>query len=179
MDRNIQEEARRYAEQVLHRELDAVAKAYIDGYNSAKGIVDDGDMTYIDLGLPSGTLWATRFVGATEEHPEGCRMVYASALAYNIPTESQWNELMNLPHRIKEGKAIFYGTNGNHLTLQMTGFIHRDKLSIPILVFWLYNPQDGKEESKVAFARYVYNHGWSLQTSELFVGAFTSIIVVK
>lgn len=177
MERNIQEDARKYAEQVLHRELDAVAKAYIDGYNSAKGIVDDGEMTYVDLGLPSGTLWATKFMGATEEHPEGSRMVYADAMRYNIPTVQQVNELSAIPSEIRNNTVTFYGINGNTLSLPVIGYIAAGNLKSN-LAFWVNNSINDAHRISIACYDLIKN-GWGLRFTYVYIGSFISVETVK
>lgn len=70
----------------------AIEKAYIQGYNDAAKehakefikIVEDG-VEYIDLGLPSGTLWAL-------SNPS--RLSYHEAQKINIPTKEQIEELI-------------------------------------------------------------------------------------
>lgn len=70
----------------------AIEKAYLQGYNDAVEenskehikIVEDG-IEYIDLGLPSGTLWALN-------HPKF--ISYHDAQKLNIPTKAQIDELV-------------------------------------------------------------------------------------
>lgn len=174
---------------MLHRELDAVAKAYIDGYNSAKGIVDDGEMTYIDLGLPSGTLWATRFIGATEEHPEGCRMVYEDAKNYHLPTIQQLDELHHCLESKVTGRydgengdtrtANFYGINGNVFSLPIRGFVYRGQLNSYPLVFWLAEKVDDSHNVRVAYDGIWYVDNLKVESKDLFIGSFLSVLTVK
>ena len=75
-----------------------VAQAFADGYRMGyKDREDeipvdlrDGNTEYVDLGLPSGTLWAADY-----EKEEGNRMYipYSRASLLNIPTKDQWKEL--------------------------------------------------------------------------------------
>lgn len=62
---DIENKAQEYALNVLDECINKVKQAYIDGYNAGKAecsptpknITEDG-VTYIDLGLPSGTMWS-------------------------------------------------------------------------------------------------------------------------
>lgn len=181
---NIQNVAKQYAEQMLQKQLDAIAKAYIDGYNRAKGIVEDDNMSYVDLGLPSRILWATRFIGATEERPEGSRMVYADATKYNLPTEEQRAELHTLPFKCVDKNVIFYGINGNTLTLPMTGFIESGKTIGNRLSFWLkdsYVKDDDYHRMWVAddVCDTPPDKWLKQKITSVFMGSFLSVLTVK
>ena len=82
---------------------------------------------FIDLGLPSGTLWATEnetnyypFDGATEKFGD------------SLPTKKQWEELITLCKKewIKNDIHItgykFIGPNGNFIFLPAAGYCNRD-----------------------------------------------------
>lgn len=76
----------------------AIAQAYADGYRD--GYKDreeeipvdlrDNKTEYVDLGLPSGTLWSKEY---ETENGETLYLPYGEAAKYAIPTEEQWNEL--------------------------------------------------------------------------------------
>jgi hypothetical protein len=80
--------------------FNTIAQAYADGYR--KGYKDredeipvnlrDGNTEYIDLGLPSGTLWAKDF---EKDGGNTLFVPYTQAKRYNIPTREQWEELVN------------------------------------------------------------------------------------
>ena len=75
-----------------------VADAYMAGYNAGyqdgyNKVIKDSvteDVEYVDLGLPSGTLWASDYV---KEGDDVLFLPYPEALKYNIPTEEQVDEL--------------------------------------------------------------------------------------
>lgn len=80
---------------------------------------------YVDLGLPSGTLWATEndetnyFHGlySFDEAVEDC--------GDRLPTRDDWQELLdNVPHSFNKERAglLFTARNGNELFLPITGF---------------------------------------------------------
>lgn len=56
-----------------------------------------GDNNYVDLGLPSGTLWAKCNYGALTETDYGEHYTFdeAQKLPINVPTKEQFNELYN------------------------------------------------------------------------------------
>ena len=76
----------------------AIEQAYIDGYregykdreNEIPVVLTDGNVEYVDLGLPSKTLWTTDYV---KEKDKILYLPYCEAKKYNIPTKEQWEEL--------------------------------------------------------------------------------------
>ena len=78
--------------------VNAVAKAYEDGYRDGYRAREselpvnilDGTTEYVDLGLPSGTLWSKNY---EREGDDLKCLPYDTAITYNIPTRDQWNEL--------------------------------------------------------------------------------------
>lgn len=76
----------------------AIAQAYLDGFRDGyearknkeeAGFVGD-DMEYVDLGLPSGTLWAK---DPLKDDNENCLLTFDDANMLNIPSAEQWDEL--------------------------------------------------------------------------------------
>lgn len=183
MDKIIEELANRCAINVLSEQIDKVKQAYIAGYNEAKGIVVEDNVTYIDLGLQSGTLWATKFIGATEEKPEGCRMVYEDAKKFLLPTAEQFLELSRLPYKINETTIDLYGCNGNILSLPLCGFIQNGDLVANNIHLWLRDEKT-TEWNSVNVGRYfgkyhgvdVNNYGF---VSLLFIGNLLPVLTVK
>ena len=92
MDSN---KAKEYAESKVNDALkQVVADAYMAGYNAgyqdgidkvAKDSVSE-ETEFVDLGLPSGTLWASDYV---KDGDEVLLLPYPEALKYNIPTKEQ------------------------------------------------------------------------------------------
>lgn len=97
----LREKANCYAEENVIKVLkEAFVKVYFDGYRA--GYLDREDeipvdiirnkLEYIDLGLPSGTLWASDYVRLDNE----IRVFpYNVAALLNIPTHDQWKELIS------------------------------------------------------------------------------------
>jgi hypothetical protein len=124
---NLKSMAEQYAISVLQDQINTIAQAYIEGYNKSRAVVVENDIEYIDLGLPSGTLWATKFL-----NNEG--MVYCDAESYKLPTKEQYGELRKLKWRlVNNSYVIIKGLNGNEITLPSSSF----------LTFWLAGQEPG------------------------------------
>jgi|GEM_PF-5087712 len=134
---NVKSMAEQYAISVLQDQINTIAQAYIEGYNKSRAVVVENDIEYIDLGLPSGTLWATKFL-----NNEG--MVYCDAESYKLPTQEQYGELRKLKWRlVNNSYVIIKGLNGNEITLPSSYF----------LTFWLAG-QKPDDSFKVLVAYY-------------------------
>ncbi len=89
-------------------------QAYISGYEQGNLdsvlIYNIDDVQYVDLGLPSGTLWAEPL---KMKYYNYCyRMFsYKDAKHLNIPTEDQYKELM------ENCQILFEGNGGNAVTI--------------------------------------------------------------
>ena len=75
--------------------------------------------SYVDLGLPSGTLWS--------EENEDCGLIsYEEAMSLygnNLPTKKQWDELTEkCTLSWEECGMLAIGPNGNSIILPVTGF---------------------------------------------------------
>ena len=77
----------------------AIAQAYADGYHDGYNDREEeipvdlraNKTEYVDLGLPSGTMWAKEY------EKKGCGILYLpyiQAKRYNLPTREQWEELV-------------------------------------------------------------------------------------
>ena len=91
------------------------------------------NMEYIDLGLPSGTLWATCNVGANkpEEYGVYCTHDDAMELGVTLPTKEQIEELIKecISVWMKQNGVngcLFTGPNGNTLFLPAAGLYDSD-----------------------------------------------------
>lgn len=93
---NKEELAKQFAEQ-KNAELESIIKeAYLKGYEQAlfdtNKVINIDGIEYVDMGLPSGTLWS--------KHPlwdkgEYIRVNYLEAQNLPIPTKDQWEEIYN------------------------------------------------------------------------------------
>lgn len=134
--------AKEYAEGKVTEALSqVVADAYMAGYNAGyqdgynkvfKDSASEG-VEYVDLGLPSGTLWASSY--AKDENGNVIFLTQAESMTYNLPTNDQWQELINECKWDQKSEknwtvggfyhwhdwAICLGPNGNKITFEKTG----------------------------------------------------------
>ena len=98
---DIKEKAKNYAEGKATIALEQmIADAYADGYKAGyqdrdnelpAAIKEEVNADFIDLRLPSGTLWAKDFL--RDEKGEVLLFTHGEALKYTIPTDEQKDEL--------------------------------------------------------------------------------------
>lgn len=98
---NIEERAAKYAAERANKVFaDALAEAYKDGYrdgyndhkaNPMVELMSDYDeVEYVDLGLPSGTLWSKDYL---RKDGKILCLPFCEAIKLSLPTEEQWKEL--------------------------------------------------------------------------------------
>lgn len=160
--------ANSYAEEnVINVLKESFAKVYADGYRDGYKACEEeipmnlrSDQTeFVDLGLPSGTLWAKDY-----EKSEGKTMYlpFCKANEMGIPTEELWNEL--LEHCKWQGNysstgSTFYGVscigpNGNVIKFRSKGFmkdnkvIDDDEYGGGQIYFWLQDDELNSEHNK-------------------------------
>lgn len=131
MDSN---KAKEYAKSKVNDALkQVVADAYMAGYNAgyqdgvdklAKDSVSE-EIEFVDLGLPSGTLWASDYV---KDGDEVLFLPYSEALKYDIPAKEQVDELREYCEiSIKYDEDDNYvhivrGPNGNSIVFKGHGY---------------------------------------------------------
>lgn len=154
------DKAKEYAEGKINDALNKViVEAYMAGYNSG---YQDGydkvvketssdDIEYVDLGLPSGTLWSSNYV--EDENKEILYVTQEKSKAFDIPTVEQWLELVK-KCRWEQGSeridhtngfyhyhdwAICLGPNGNRIIFEKTGLyeIQTERVRTNEVLFWL------------------------------------------
>ena len=81
---------------------------------------------FVDLGLPSGTLWATYNVGAKRDIEQGDYFTFEEAQKYNCPSKEQIKELIKYTSSIWITKygingRLFIGKNGNFIFFPASG----------------------------------------------------------
>ena len=160
----LKEKANKYAEEnVINVLKEAFAKVYADGYRD--GYKDreeeipvdmrDGKTEYVDLGLPSETLWSTNYETRDDQV---VFLPFKETMSYALPSEDQWKELMsvcrwsyrNVGNLLCEYKCI--GPNGNSLSFFSQGMISADKkIYTKLLFFWLKDNGENVEKNS-AFA---------------------------
>ena len=158
--------AEKYAEGKANEAITkAIAQAYADGFKDGyKAREDeipvdlrDNKTEYIDLGLPSGTLWAADYEkldDKVEYKP------YPGAGNYKLPTEEQWNELKEYCKWEFRFKNIGYnsnkyvielafciGPNGNILRFSPTGSMHASGIvDKDEIFFWIFDSEECLEK---------------------------------
>ena len=128
---NITEKAKAYAEgnslsAITKVIQEAYAVGYKDGYNDglssrdnlSSNDIEDG-VEYADLGLPSGTKWATDFL--MDEKGKVKTLLYEEARNLNLPTPEQFREFVeytrisNSTKNLGEVFTVITGANGNRI----------------------------------------------------------------
>ena len=172
---DIKEKAKAYAEGKAQDAITtAIEEAYVAGYNDG---YNDGfanrkkpdepskykNVNYIDLDLPSGTKWATDYLRKANGEIE--LLDFFNAKAFNIPTQKQFQELIDnteqlMTHRngqlvteflsIKNG-ARFWLPNGCY---KKNGFYDEDNY-----MFWL---KEAFNSQKAIFALGPIIDSWDL-----------------
>ena len=160
---NIIEKADKYADGKANEAITkAIAQAYLDGYrdgyNDREAEIPedfrDNKTTYIDLGLPSRTLWSEDY----EKDGDDCLYLpYERAEYMKLPTSEQLNELLteckfeiewysNEYSFIKQIKCV--GPNGNILRFNTTGkYETDDRISNYDIYFWIEDLDDSTSKN--------------------------------
>ena len=154
----------------------AIAKAYEDGYRDGYRERDeeipvdlrDNKTEYVDLGLPSGTLWAADY-----ERINGNEAIeylpYEKAYLLNIPTKEQWEELLGVcrwNYKCISSKTMYFiciGPNGNTITFPCYGSIQNgESTTYPTYaMFWIHDEEEELEKNAV------HMHYYSRQYKEV------------
>lgn len=115
---------------------DGYKAGYEDGRNSIP--VDNLDDGYVDLGLPSGTLWAKDYV--VNENDEYEMLNYDEAKKYSLPTQEQFEELVancTFDYKCLHNTVLDEG----YLKIKITG---PNKTSIEIVAQGIMGHETGK-----------------------------------
>ena len=128
--KEIKEIATNYAVGKTNDAIDkAIAQAYADGYRDGYKDCEEeipvdlreNKTEFVDLGLPSGTLWSKEF---EKEESNIMFVPFIQAKRYCLPTREQWEELVNCCEKGWYGQLIrFTGKNGETLDFPKTGRI--------------------------------------------------------
>lgn len=166
----------------------AIAQAYADGYRDGYKDRDEeisvnlrNDRTeFVDLGLPSGTLWSADF----EIEGEDVKfLAYNDAEQYDIPTKEQFNELLESckwEFQYISSSARKYtciGPNGNYIVFSSRGYkLAGTKREIEKIFFWV---KSTIENSTKETAYLYYHSGEIKKLEELFSGSMLPLRLVK
>lgn len=159
------DKAKKYAEGKVTEALSqVVADAYMAGYNvgyqdGIDKIAKDSvleETEFVDLGLPSGTLWASDYV-KKDDNDMTFYVTQENGADYEIPTYEQFKELMDeCKWEQKSEKnwtesgfyywhdwAICLGPNGNKITFEKTGLYEAtDSLTRTSEIFFWLNDKE-------------------------------------
>jgi len=158
----LKEKANNYAEENAMCFLkEAFAKVYADGYHDGYKDCEEeipanlstSQTEFVDLGLPSGTLWANDY---ERDENNVVFVPFGDAEKYSIPNAEQWDELANKckweydkAGSFKEAYAI--GPNGKILKFSLSGLIHVNNIVEGGKVFfWISDEKDGEEKNAVS-----------------------------
>lgn len=132
----------------------AYEDGYRDGYNESRETLitniagDAGE--FVDLGLPSGTLWASKNL---EQESNTEFLPYDKAIRFSIPTDEQWEELSNncewVYHYYSDDinimKVRCVGPNGNEIVFFDEGMYKgTERTNLGKIYFWLSVEQTEK-----------------------------------
>ena len=166
---NILEQADKYAEGKANEAITkAIADAYIEGYKA--GYKDreeeipmelrDNKTEYIDLGLPSRTLWSTDYEKLDGDY---LYLPYEKAEYLKIPTKEQWEELKtsckweyDIDNLYDFIRCRCVGPNGQILTFERTGrIITEGNVDEWEAFFWIEDDSDLNEKNSI----HMFNYG--------------------
>lgn len=184
---NIEDKARKFAEGKAMAALDqaireAYAEGYRDGYKDREEEIPlellENKTEFVDLGLPSGTLWASTY----EMSGSSCLYLpFEQAKKYQLPTKEQYQELIDYckwDYRSSNNSFSHYvviGPNGNTIELAATGYYSADKINAWATGYFWLNHED-EEDSTPTAAMF---QGSSKSTSYLFSGYKLPIHLVR
>jgi hypothetical protein len=160
---NIIEKADKYADGKANEAITkAIAQAYLDGYrdgyndreNEIPADFRNNKTTYIDLGLPSRTLWSEDY---EKDGDNILYLPYERADYCKIPTKEQWEELLEqcewqieVDRDYDFVRANFVGPNGNILVFEKTGKEIANELTDNWhAFFWIEEEYEGNDKGAV------------------------------
>ena len=169
----------------------AIEQAYKDGYlegfkdgkERADAQICSGDVNYVDLGLPSGTLWADDYV---LEDGKLLYCAYGEAEHMSLPTQKQWDELQRncvwkygFDGDSKFAKCI--GLNGRMIRFRERGKYEGDKMRQEGSLFWILSEKSSSPgENNRWCAKISFERGQANQNSvPCFVGFELPVRLVK
>ena len=142
---NIKEKSKLYAEgKALEAISTAIEQAYEAGYNDGLKhyenerleAIKDG-VEYVDLGLPSGTMWSSCCIKDSSNSIK--KMTYLDASNLDIPTKEDFEELCRICYPVYKNYSNYsaikmIGVNGNSVDLRFTKIEEKD---VHDYTFWL------------------------------------------
>lgn len=183
---NIDDKAKEYAEgKALDAISTAIEEAYVSGYKEGYeaglaaqepiALEEENDgVEYVDLGLPSGTLWSNGFL--ENENGEVCHLSYQEASELNIPTAEQFRELLDCCEYIGSKDFLSYlGMNGHYIRFNYTFIDKAGKMvNYGTFHFWLKDEEPPEDNRRCVWGN---NKGGYITSS--FMGWKMPVFLVK
>lgn len=184
---DINERSKEYAQgKALSAINAAIEQAYKDGYNDGLKhlelekleAIKEG-VEYVDLGLPSGTLWSSKPV-SDGANPK--QFPYAEASKLSIPTKEQFEELISncKYHDIMGVNCVdgvwFIGKTGNRITIP---FVEINELFRGTKKFYFWLRDDSDSDNRESAANHFGNTKHPFYTEKIFMGYKLPIVLVK
>ena len=179
---------KKYAEgKALSALSSVIEQAYIDGYNDGLKHLEiekleamKEGVEYVDLGLPSGTLWSSGCVKSSNVGIQ--RLSYLEATKLNIPTKEQYNELFSNCykgfHYIQSSNPdgyLFTGINGNTVMVEFVEIVQIR--SSKQMYFWLKEEDDSNE--RLSANNICENGNKAPNCEKVFMGLKLPVMLVK
>lgn len=174
------EKSEKYAAGKAYAAIDKViAQAYADGYRD--GYKDCKEETlvnlntnkteYVDLGLPSGTLWSANYERDGDDY---FYVPYDKAVLFDIPTKEQWTELFTtckLEYVANSAHVLYRidctGPNGRVISFTSSGLINAiQKNKHSETFFWIKEEISGNEKNAV----HMYYQSMKVHNKEYYYG---------
>lgn len=183
----LKEKAGIYAEEnVINVLKEAFAKVYADGYRD--GYKDREDempinlreykTEFVDLGLPSGTLWSEKCI--LNDNIVSF-LPYDEACKYEIPTKEQVQELLSKcvwTTNDRERKITCIGPNGKYIVFYILGYKRATSIHDNCKAyFWIRS--ENNTSSKDAACLHSTDNKFGLEIKELFSGYTLPLRLVK
>lgn len=154
----ITERAASYAEGKTNEAITrAISQAYVDGYRDGykdreneRPVDLRGNKTvFVDLGLPSGTLWSADY---EKEDGNTIFLPYIDVTSFDLPSKAQWCELKSScqwtfyqKESMKDNYFLCIGPNGNSIRFYLTGLKKASsRFEWKHAFFWIRNNELGK-----------------------------------
>jgi hypothetical protein len=162
--------------------FNTIAQAYADGYR--KGYKDredeipvnlrDGNTEYVDLGLPSGTLWSNDYEKMDEKT---LFLTYEKAEGYSLPSVKQCEELFSKCRWTYTRTSGFtcIGPNGNIIRFRHTGFMKIEGKIIRFDQCYMWLSFDDSGTTKKGMVQ----DGAVMKISDVFMGYRLPVRLVK
>lgn len=138
---DIKNEAHEYALKAMESALTKIEDAYIAGYEAGKKVgfkpieIDENGIEWVDMSLPSGTLWSK----ALRKDGECIEAVYNEVKDYNLPTEEDVAELFKGTKRfVNNGWIKILSRNGIEYWLNDTYWLKGsadENLEVPYMSY--------------------------------------------